>query len=179
MLYSYSLCQQEHYNDMIIDLDFFKIQLEIYLKCPYCYIVHDKETDKHIHVLIIGSYLLKKDLLIYFPYADIKILDNVVYPYEYLTHKNNLDKYQYDELDIVYNSCSKDYVYQFEDFVNKSKRKIRLKDFDVLEMITNDIYDGVLLTFKEIFKKYGGIAVKYYRTITDLLERVNYIEIGV
>lgn len=141
----------------------------------FMYIIHDKEADRHIHVnLLLRKATTKKELLKFFPFADIRTMDaSNLKNYEYLTHKNDDTKTQYSESDIQFHNIDTNQLNEWLSASNETPNKY--VESEILDCIVNDILLGVYTDFIDILRAYKGVALKYSRSIKETLENVkNY-----
>lgn len=126
----------------------------------YAYIVHDKDNNEpHIHLIV--SYKnprtltgVRRDFANYEQNTFVETVKNIGGVYDYLTHKNHPDRYQYNEEDIVtahgYRSGSN----------NPNIEQ------DVAVLIVMDILDG--LCRRELLLRYGreyAINRRHYESL--------------
>lgn len=171
--YQWLLSQQDNYGGKSNLVKEFINDLYLnFSSSSFCYILHDKEKDLHCHcILVLNVALTKKQLLNIFPYADIEIQKGSnKSAWLYLLHKTKKaiaeGKYQYDEKDIIYNSFD-----DFDEWLEITKESSKNKsDIELLDLIVDDIISGSLTTFREVLSKYKGVALKYSRSIQDLLD---------
>ena len=114
----------------------------------YAYILHDKDLCKnnHYHILLYFkreiSWKQLNDFIDCYVASNQntfkKPIKNKKGAFDYLTHKNNTDKYQYNESDIISNKIS-----HFS-MIKEEKNIIELID---------DIING--LSYRELIKKWG------------------------
>ena len=157
---------QENYNNSIFDL---VEPLSKLSNCSYCYILHNdsKESDKHIHIILAYCGYTKTDLLIMFPNADIEIMKSSGKKcFEYLQHidKKSIEKckIQYSKNDIVYHDFS-------EKELLSLKNNYSTKDNDILNEIASDILNYRVKSISALLSRYGGIVIKYKRSIEELI----------
>ena len=169
--FQFLISQQDNYNGESNCVDEFINKLILdFVNEKYMYIIHDKETDLHIHtILILEKAMTKKELLFFFPKADIQVQRaSNKKAYEYLYHKNHPDKYQYSLDDIKYNNIDNEYLEKWLKESNQDK-----KENEILDEIVNDILNGEITTFQECIYKYKGVALKYSKSIREVLILLN------
>lgn len=149
----------------------------------YSYIVHDKDVDEngdlknnHIHVV----FTLKKakirlsttinnlsNTLICSPFAiSLDKADNYPLCLQYLIHRNNPDKYQYDLKDVISNL-------PFEELSMVLTETSDIINFDVLKTVCVESCGSKLY----IMEKIGvGYYSKYRNVISDILAEIGYVE---
>lgn len=168
------ISQQDNYDGSINNCNEFILDLYLHFgSCRFFYIVHDKETDKHIHLLLIlENGTTKKELLKYFPKADIRTSNSSNQAnYDYLTHKNNKDKIKYNECDIVRNNIDDEFFNVWIKEDNSSSNSC--DEIDILNSIVDDILRGEISCYFDILQRYKGVALKYSRSIRDTLAMFN------
>lgn len=125
--------------------DLFRILDKVRKNCNYAYILHDKDEDKkpHYHVLCFfrtqhSISAIKK--LFNLENQSIQVIKNKVGAIQYLIHKNDLEKYQYDINDIATNFEISKYfdnrvdsenqvIYDLITYIKNSNNIIYLKNF--------------------------------------------------
>lgn len=168
----WTISQQDNYSgltDCVADSI-----ITLYLnfeECKFCYINHTEEKDLHNHIiLVLNKSRTKKDLLKFFPCADVKPLRTTLKnAFEYLTHKNNQDKHQYKIEDVVFHNSDINYWLTCNDYDINNKIS---EDNMALNLIVEDILNGVLDSYLDVLNKYGGIALKYSRSIKEVINDV-------
>jgi len=165
---NYLITQQEHYKDNVIDLDQFLLNVLLngfkFIACK-----HDdpKETDKHIHVILVDTNKLKVELLRLFPKADILLLNSEPkYQYGYLLHNTKhsklLKKIEYPADKIVTNI-------DLELFLSNGYGLKETNDIKILNEITDKIISHQILTFTQCVRLYRGYALKNAYAIQQIL----------
>lgn len=114
-------------------------------KCSYAYILHDKDEDKKPHYHVQCYFLTQHTLSAYsklfgIPQNMIQVIKNKVGAIQYLIHKNNPEKYQYDINDI---STNFDIAKFFDNRVESENQCI----YDLITYITNSKQYIYLRTF--------------------------------
>lgn len=147
----------------------------------YCYILHDKDTveggelkEGHIHLLITfkqpKSINSVRKIFEHKQNTLAKPMEDVVHDIQYLTHKNDPDKFQYDEKDIV------------TDGSTYWSRLAKSEDIDNgNEAFINDLCDPNI-SLREMAIRYGRDYMKNYRAyhhfaqemVKDEFRRSNY-----
>ena len=137
----------------------------------YAYIVHDKDTTLndnnevitkpiHTHLLIVFNQnvsvrTIKNRLL---EYTEHNIFGQPIKDkkgaYRYLTHKDDLDKYQYDASLIV------EYDNYFSKYDLSSDLSLNKEYLEINQMID----DFVILTYRQLACKYGKDFIKNYKS---------------
>lgn len=140
------------------------------LGCKYAYILHDKDdTDAHYHYCLwFDNPRSPKSLCTYFKLGGVENLWQVMrsdkYAVAYLTHKNDKDKYQYDESQIhsnfdlsvfddadnykIFNDykslSAEDFIKKYNDSINGCNFYQKLKIFEMLAKVEyhRNGYDG-------------------------------------
>ena len=167
------ISQQDNYANTTNNVNQFLIDLYLnFSNEKFMYIIHNQEKDNHIHVILcLEKGVSKIKLLEIFPRADIRAQrGSNKKAYEYLTHKNDSNKFQYDLNDIIFNNISNDYFNFWIELVPTNEKKDEL---EVLDDITDAILDGTFTSYVDILSVYKGVALKYQRTISETLLRVN------
>ena len=171
--YQWLISQQDNYGGKFNLVNEFLTDLYLnFDTSKFCYIIHDKESDLHVHcILVLNVALRKKQLLEIFPNADIRLqkASNRL-AWEYLTHSTEKcikqGKIRYNEKDIKYNN-----FIDLNEWLEVEKiDKKSTKDIVLLDMIVDDILCGELTCYREVLLKYKGVALKYSKSIQELFE---------
>lgn len=135
----------------------------------YAYIVHDNDIkddgtpkEKHIHLLLVFNYSIQLGAIINKMRFECNTMGepmrDKVSAYNYLTHKDNCDKYQYNELDIITNN--KEYFLSTTTRIKKED-----ENFKYLELI-EDLCKGY--TFRDMIIKYGRDFIIHYKQYQEM-----------
>ncbi len=133
-----------------------------YVKTKYAFICHDKDTTpdgavaKHYHIFLhFGTTSIRFDVLKkYIPYGQIKTARNSHAAMQYLIHKNNPEKFQYEKKDIFTNMEQEAFDAYF---INDSKIKrmteqeelsdilagienFEIKEYDIFKYVDVEMY---------------------------------------
>ena len=133
----------------------------------YAFILHDKDVDEngelkkpHIHLMLyFGGPFNTDNLLSWFSHIEVKgnhiekIKSNWVSALEYLTHKNDTDKFQYDDNDVIANI---DVVREIENKKRKSNVINLINDFSNNEISFTNLWAN--LTKEEKMKYDNDIS---------------------
>lgn len=156
-------------GDVIYTYDDFKKMVnefvDRYPKTSYAYIQHDKDTSPdgpvglhfHVYMNFNGSPVKFKYIKEAFPFGDIKESRSKNACVQYLIHKNNPEKFQYEKTEIIHN-MEQD---KFEAMFINDRKVSKLSDEDELVQVLNDIADMKIRRFNfsehvnvELYSKY-------------------------
>ena len=126
----------------------------------YAFIVHDKDKDedgatvaRHYHIVIwfnIGTKNIRfKMLKEAFPHGSIKPCGSVNASVQYLVHKNDTSKYQYNKEDIITNVSQDDLDVLFVNDGKLEKKMNKLSEQKYLEDVINKIGEGVIRRYNQ------------------------------
>ena len=134
----------------------------------YAYIEHDKDfntdgslKDRHVHLLLVFTYNIQLGCLINKMGFKSNVFGEAIKDkkacFEYLTHKNNSDKYHYNDSDVVTNN--KEY------FLENTKRFRENENLKYLELI-EDLINGY--TYRDMIVKYGRDYIIHYKQYQEM-----------
>lgn len=144
----------------------------------YSYIIHDKDKeekdgvmiDKPLHTHILMSFnqnvsikVIKVRLLKYTEHNMFgQPLKDKYVAYRYLTHKDDKDKYQYDDKDII----------NYDDFFSKYDPSTELGQSKEYQEINQMIDDYTKLSYRQQACKYGRDYIKNFKSYAYFFEMV-------
>ena len=136
-----------------------------YPKTTYAYIQHDKDTSPdgpvslhfHVYMNFNGSPVKFKYIKEVFPFGNIEASRSKNACVQYLIHKNNPEKYQYEKSEIIHNMDAD----KFEAMFINDRKVSNIKEEDELVDILNDIAEMKIRRFNfsefvsvELYSKY-------------------------
>lgn len=132
----------------------------------YAYILHDKDNEEQPHyhcVLVLENARTFEQVQSLFGGAHIETVASLHQVINYLVHRNDKDKYQYEKTEVIQECNLFDYYYENEEHY-------KIDTADLLACIDN----GDIHCFYDAVKRYGLRQASLYRnTINQLLEELH------
>lgn len=148
--------------------DTFVEKIKGFEKAQYSYILHDKDAadQPHYHLCILfENGRTFETMQKHFPGAHIEIMESKYKSFRYLLHLDDVDKYQYDIVDVVERGNNVSYYSTHDEY-------IKLDTESVLENISN----GTIRTLVDAVKLFGVKQTNVYKNLIKELIELPYLE---
>lgn len=149
--------------DCYQNIDSISLKQMPYIKNWYFVIHKAGQEQEHKHVVFTAKNAIRfgsvKEM---FPGANIEVSKDINASVQYLTHKNNVDKEQYDKSLVLSNN-----PVQFEKLYNELSKEM----FNADNII--QYYEQGCTSFLAFYKRFGANISKYQSLIKNVLSEIN------